>query len=142
MNEKDFQLKLIQRYIENKCTDEELEIFFHLIENDQINDVLIQKMDLLMDAEDAVASPAIPKIKKDFYPFSRILKVVATITIIVAAGTYAFYKPNFDWTNLPDCLFRESLSHGNKKDLVFLVPATEFSTAILPLATAISIVLR
>ncbi|SDT35278.1 FecR family protein [Mucilaginibacter mallensis] len=52
MDEKEFQQKLIQRYLNNQCTDEELEAFFHLIEKGLITDALIQEMDVLLNTDE------------------------------------------------------------------------------------------
>ncbi len=93
MDEKEFQQKLIQRYLNNQCTDEELEAFFHLIEKGLITDTLIQQMDLLLNTDEDSNHQDVqldPELKRRKLNLMRLLGYAAMLLVCFSACFYFF----------------------------------------------------
>lgn len=89
MHQKAFYKKLIQRFVENTASEDELELLFELIDNDEFNQVLSDYMheDLkikLLQAKETKKQP----IRKISYQW---LAIAASLLLIVSISLYLFY---------------------------------------------------
>jgi len=102
MDDKEFQQQLIQRYLNNQCTDEELEAFFHLIEKGLITDALIQEMDVVLNTDGAQnheEEQPDPELKRRKLNLMRLLGYAAILLVCFSASFY-FYQNRIHQTNL------------------------------------------
>jgi transmembrane sensor len=80
MDKKEFQRQLIDRYVNNLATEEELEAFFHLLVGDELDGELMAYM------EQEAGSVAVPQRKvRRLWPR---VAVAASILLVLSAGAY------------------------------------------------------
>ena len=88
MNNKDFYKQLIHRYVTNQATEDELAVFFNLLESSDMDDEL-QTYLLEESAKESVK----PTIIRGYRLWPRIV-AAASILLILSAGGYWVLKQN------------------------------------------------
>jgi len=83
---------LVKRYLENKSTDQELEVFIHLTKEGKLDNYLLEAMD--KDITGIVEVPE-PVGKPKIVPLRYRWRVAASILLLLSAGLYAGYKHYF-----------------------------------------------
>ncbi|MBZ4189878.1 FecR family protein [Niabella beijingensis] len=84
--ESEFYKTLVSRYLEKKLSAEELEVFFHLLDEGKLDDYLLESMDAAIGEQ---AAPAAPVIALKRHP-RRYLYRVAVAVAIIATGVLLF----------------------------------------------------
>lgn len=90
MEENDFYRLLVQRYIENKATEEELKAFFQLLKEGKLDVYLTDAMNAASFSNDAVEDVATAGKRKIFT--LRRIAVAAVVLLFFSAGTYIAFK--------------------------------------------------
>ncbi len=88
MQENEFYKKLVDRYVENRATKEDLEVFFHLVREGKLDEYLTEKMIQEISEGKIIELPPIRSISW----WMRI--AAASVILIIAVGT--FYFTNID----------------------------------------------
>src|SRR3546814_16009122 len=89
MEDAEFYLRLIQRYKEKKSTDEELEVFSHLVREGKLDKYLLEQMNEDMGIHSPEeADPVTPVLKRPF-KWTRI-SAAASVALLLLAGFF-FY---------------------------------------------------
>jgi len=90
MDEKQHYKLLVQRYVENKCTAEELEVFFHLLNSGKLKEYLADDMDVYAEALGNTSSeiPQSRRIRWGRYA------AAAAIIVFIAAGILMMFTRN------------------------------------------------
>ncbi len=115
MDQKDFYKQLIQRYVSNQATEEELEAFFHLISSDQMD----EELKIFMDEEAAKVEVEQVKVRR-LWPR---IAVAASVLIALSAGLYVALQHKQENINIAkvDVLpgrNQATLTLGNGKQIV------------------------
>ena len=116
MEEKHYKI-LVRRYVENKLTNEELEIFIHLTQQGKLDGYIREAMDEELGLDENSLPAGIVKPKRELF-FLRWWATAAVLTIALGTGTY------FVITNKPAPWFSEKQSNSfvpYKKGIVHLV---------------------
>lgn len=115
MDEKAFYKQLVQRYKNNEASDEEITLFFHLLENGKLDAFLAEAM----DAEIPAARPVF-RLRTKWY--------IAAASVLVLFCTAAYFI-NFRTAAFPDVISKNEIVPGSNK-------------AVLTLANGSSIILE
>ncbi len=89
--DEEYYLLLVQRYSEKKCTDTELEVFTHLLNEGKLDKYLTASMDKelgLQKDPDLQRQPTREKQPARIFPFLRRWQVAASILLFLALGLY------------------------------------------------------
>lgn len=87
--ESEFYKELVNRYLEKKLGEEELEVFFHLLDEGKLDAYLLESMDTVIRGKEQEA-PVVPLKQRPFYYVYRIAAAVIIIALGVALYRYPF----------------------------------------------------
>ncbi|WP_316836880.1 FecR family protein [Pedobacter nutrimenti] len=87
MREAALYKKLVERYIEKKLSSEELEVFYHLLDEGKLDNYILDAMD-----EDIAVIPEKPKVQLHRFSLSKVIKISAAACILVAVGVAFFIR--------------------------------------------------
>lgn len=92
MEEKDFYQLLVQRYIQNKATEDELKVFFQLLKEGKLDAYICDAMNAATFTNDPME--AIPVVSKRKILTRGRIVVAAIVLLVFSIGTYIEFRKN------------------------------------------------
>ncbi|MEO6720212.1 MAG: FecR domain-containing protein [Ferruginibacter sp.] len=134
MTEKEFHKRLVERFCEHKASDSELEIFFQLLQEGKLDDLMSDAMKMKAGIDKADENKLIARGKNIIEATWRRMGVAAAVLIFLSVGfIYLFNKNSTDKNKFA---VNSKTNHQVTKDLA---PGT--NNAILTLANGNTIIL-
>lgn len=85
--ESEFYKELVSRYLGKKLGDEELEVFFHLLDEGKLDAYLLESMETMVRQKEREA-PAVPLKRRSYHFFYRVAAAVVILALGIALFRY------------------------------------------------------
>lgn len=92
--EEQYYRQLVQRYIAKKLTDNELEVFIHLMNENKLDKYMLEEMEKDVFAENETNTEESKPVR--FIPLSVRIAAAATILVFISVGLYFYNKQAAD----------------------------------------------